>query len=157
MQSKFYPGSTYVRGGVFVPYFLRLDSGTPLRILGTAPRYNNEVEFGSTPEGVLPGKIDAYEVASANKVVVRFQLSAGEETIQFLQNDAGFRGVVQSCVEARQNFIGPRQRPEPQTREIHSEPRNDSSSEESQDTNLKGSDENGNAPEGDQIEGENLR
>lgn len=109
MQSKFYPRTTYVRGGVFVPYFLRLDSAPPQRILGTAPHYNNEVEFSSNPEGVLPGKIDAYEVASANKIVARFQLMGGEETIEFSQSDAGFQGVVQPCHDARQQFLADKQ------------------------------------------------
>jgi len=109
MQSKFYPTTRYVRGGVFVPYFLRLDSATPQRIIGTAPRYNNEVEFSSNPEGVLPGKVDAYQVASANRIVARFQLMEGEETIQVSQGDAGFQGAVQPCRDARQQFLAAKQ------------------------------------------------
>ena len=109
MQSKFYPSSTYVRGGVFVPYFLRLDSASSQRILGTAPRYNNEVEFSSNPEGVLPSKIDAYQVASADRIVARFQLTEGEETIQLSQSDAGFQGMVQPCRDARNQILADKQ------------------------------------------------
>ena len=86
--------------GARIPFQVRADDGKPISQFSPNPQYNNQIVLEWVPgSSRFDFLTDAGTLASAQRVILRLFMLSGEETVTLPQDSAGFRGVVDSCLQ----------------------------------------------------------
>lgn len=101
--------SSFAPIGPYITYQIRADDEAPVNLIANNPQYNNQVVQSSNlqqyqnskghTEWLAPSVASTDRMARAAKVTLRLFMLNGEETIAMPQDSAGFRGVVDSCLD----------------------------------------------------------
>lgn len=96
MRSEFGQGGIFSEGGLTIPFYLRLDRH-PYMLMSSPATYNNQVTFDANPYQIAARAKDVL-LPKASRILIRFMLRSGEETIEVDQTDPVLKRVVQPCV-----------------------------------------------------------
>ena len=103
--SQAYTAPRVTPGRLTIDFQMRADDNEPLSRSNSNPEFNNQIRLNSGAVQPLPadgsGGDSAEQMAAASKIVLRLFMPSGEETINWSQNDASFRRVLQPCLESR--------------------------------------------------------